>query len=276
MAKRKLNKKNLGITIIITLVFTVTVLVIINALINIMFRHDYTYEHVDDLLDLPRTLINNDYLYKDEYMHYEDDRYYSITGIDVSSHQKDIDFNKVKEAGISFVYIRCGYRGYSEGIIHEDSYFKKNYEAAKKAGLMIGVYFFSQAIDEKEAIDEAYFVRDMIKGLDIDLSVAYDLESIDYDESRIDDLEIEEKTSCAMAFASKIEEFGYQPMIYTNLEWANNHYDLKQIMNYDIWYAQYNDKPDFPYQYTIWQYTDKGSIYGITVETDVNMMMVKK
>ncbi len=276
MAKRKLNKKNLGITIIITLVFTVTVLVIINALINIMFRHDYTYEHVDDLLDLPRTLINNDYLYKDEYMHYEDDRYYSITGIDVSSHQKDIDFNKVKEAGISFVYIRCGYRGYSEGIIHEDSYFKKNYEAAKKAGLMVGVYFFSQAIDEKEAIDEAYFVRDMIKGLDIDLSVAYDLESIDYDESRIDDLEIEEKTSCAMAFASKIEEFGYQPMIYTNLEWANNHYDLKQIMNYDIWYAQYNDKPDFPYQYTIWQYTDKGSIYGITVETDVNMMMVKK
>ena len=276
MAKRKLNKKNLGITIIITLVFTVTVLVIINALINIMFRHDYTYEHVDDLLDLPRTLINNDYLYKDEYMHYEDDRYYSITGIDVSSHQKDIDFNKVRETGISFVYIRCGYRGYSEGIIHEDSYFKKNYEAAKKAGLMVGVYFFSQAIDEKEAIDEAYFVRDMIKGLDIDLSVAYDLESIDYDESRIDDLEIEEKTSCAMAFASKIEEFGYQPMIYTNLEWANNHYDLKQIMNYDIWYAQYNDKPDFPYQYTIWQYTDKGSIYGITVETDVNMMMVKK
>ena len=276
MAKIKLNKKNLGITIIITLVFTVTVLVIINALINIMFRHDYTYEHVDDLLDLPRTLINNDYLYKDEYIHYEDDRYYSITGIDVSSHQKDIDFNKVKEAGISFVYIRCGYRGYSEGIIHEDSYFKKNYEAAKKAGLMVGVYFFSQAIDEKEAIDEAYFVRDMIKGLDIDLSVAYDLESIDYDESRTDDLEIEEKTSCAMAFASKIEEFGYQPMIYTNLEWANNHYDLKQIMNYDIWYAQYNDKPDFPYQYTIWQYTDKGSIYGITVETDVNMMMVKK
>ena len=276
MAKRKLNKKNLGVTIIITLVFTVTVLAIINALINIMFRHDYTYEHVDNLLDLPRTLINNDYLYKDEYMHYEDDRYYSITGIDVSSHQKDIDFNKVREAGISFVYIRCGYRGYSEGIIHEDSYFKKNYEAAKKAGLMVGVYFFSQAIDEKEAIDEAYFVRDMIKGLDIDLSVAYDLESIDYDESRIDDLEIAEKTSCAIAFASKIEEFGYQPMIYTNLEWANYHYDLKQIMNYDIWYAQYNDKPDFPYQYTIWQYTDKGSIYGITVETDVNMMMVKK
>ena len=276
MAKRKLNKKNLGITIIITLVFTITVLVIINAIISMMLRHDYTYEHVDNLLDLPRTLINNDYLYKDEYMHYEDDEYYSITGIDVSSHQKDIDFNKVKEAGISFVYIRCGYRGYSEGIIHEDSYFKKNYEAAKEAGLMVGVYFFSQAVDEKEAIDEAYFVRDMLKGLDIDLNVVYDLEGIDYDESRIDKLEIEEKTSCAMAFASKIEEFGYQAMIYTNLEWANNHYDLKQIMNYDIWYAQYNDKPDFPYQYTIWQYTDKGSIYGITVETDVNMMMVKK
>ena len=95
MAKRKLNKKNLGITIIITLVFTITVLVIINAIISMMLRHDYTYEHVDNLLDLPRTLINNDYLYKDEYMHYEDDEYYSITGIDVSSHQKDIDFNKL-------------------------------------------------------------------------------------------------------------------------------------------------------------------------------------
>lgn len=276
MAKRKVNKKNLAITVVITLVFTVTILVIINAIMNMMLKHDYNYEHVDNLLNLPKTLINNDYLYKDEYMHYEDDEYYSITGIDISSHQKDIDFNKVKEAGISFVYIRCGYRGYSEGIIHEDSYFKKNYDAAKAAGLDVGVYFFSQAIDEKEAIDEAYFVKDMLKGLDIDLAVVYDLESIDYDESRIDELEITEKTSCAVAFASKIEEFGYQPMIYTNLEWANYHYDLKQIMNYDIWYAQYNDEPDFPYQYKIWQYTDKGTIYGIDVETDINMMLVKK
>ena len=95
MAKRKLNKKNLGITIIITLVFTITVLVIINAIISMMLRHDYTYEHVDNLLDLPRTLINNDYLYKDEFMHYEDDEYYSITGIDVSSHQKDITLHSV-------------------------------------------------------------------------------------------------------------------------------------------------------------------------------------
>ena len=274
--KRKLNKKNLAIVIFTTVMFTIAILVIINALLDIFIRHNYNYENKDNLLNLPKTVIRNEYINGDNFKYYEDDKYTSRLGIDVSAHQKDIDFNKVKNDGISFVFIRLGYRGYSEGHLNLDETFLDNYHKAKEAGLDVGVYFFSHAIDEKEAIDEAYFVRDNIKGLELDLPIVYDLEDIDYDTSRLVDVSGEQRTKNAMAFAAKIEEFGYKPMIYTNLDWTINHYDLEQIMNYDIWYAQYSDYPDFKYYYEIWQYTDSGRVNGIDVPVDINMMLVEK
>ena len=117
---------------------------------------------------------------------------------------------------------------------------------------------------------------ELIKDLDIDLEVVYDLEDIDYDESRLEGVSSDTRTDCAMAFSSKIQELGYDPMIYTNLYWAEIHYDLEKVMNYPIWFAQYSDTPDFPYYFTLWQYTNSALFDGVDVQTDINLRLVKK
>ena len=285
MRKRRLRKDRLLILVAITLVFTIALLIAINTLIEIISSGEkdekiainYDVEPQDDLLDLPLSIIDSNHLYYEgDFLYYEDAEYTSLLGIDVSSHQEEVDWQAVKDAGISFVYIRCGYRGYQSGILNADSLFYDHYKGAKEVGLDVGVYFFSHAINTEEAIEEAYFTYEMIKDLDIDLEVVYDLEDISYDESRLDSVNPEVYTENAMALAYKIKEFGYKPMIYTNLYWATEHYDLEQIMNYPLWYAQYNNEADFPYLYKLWQYTDSGEVAGIDVPTDLNIMLVEK
>lgn len=280
---RKIRKDRVLIIVLMTLVFTIAILILINTILNIFIKEgskplaiDYNYKIKDDLLDLPKTVIDDDHISGDMYKSYEDEIYTSRLGLDVSSHQKKIDWSKVKAAGIDFVYIRCGYRGYQSGLLNTDEMFYEHYKGAKEAGLDVGVYFFSHAIDTDEAIEEAYYTYELIKDLDIDLEVVYDLEDIDYDTSRLEDVTSATRTDCAIAFASKIEELGYKPMIYTNLYWTETHYDLEKIMNYPLWYAQYSDTPDFPYYYTLWQYTDSAKIDGIDVLSDLNLMLVKK
>ncbi len=283
MAKR-VKKKYILVIAMMTLVFTIAVLLVINALLSQLLNRtkdekliiDYRYEVKDDLLDLPLSVIDPDKISGDTFKSYEDDTYTSILGIDVSSHQKDIDWQKVKDAGIEFVYIRCGYRGYQSGLLNTDDMFYEHYNGAKEAGLEVGVYFFSHAVNIDEAIEEAYYTYELIKDLDIDLEVVYDLEDIDYDESRLENVSSSTRTDCAMAFASKIEELGYDPMIYANLYWSEVHYDLEKIMNYPIWYAQYSDVPDFPYYFTLWQYTNTAIFDGVDVETDINLRLLEK
>ena len=281
---RKVKKDRLLIIIISTIIFTVTILVILNTILSIFLNRDqkrtlivdHTYEKKDDLLDLPLSILDPEHLSGDIFKSYEDDDYTSSLGIDVSSHQSAIDWQAVKDQGIDFVYIRCGYRGYQTGLLNVDDMFYEHYNGAKEADLAVGVYFFSHAIDINEAIDEAFFTYELIRDLDIDLEVVYDLEDISYDESRLDPVSSEVRTDCAMAFASKIEELGYKPMIYTNLYWTETHYDLEQIMNYPLWFAQYTDEPDFPYYYELWQYTDAAEIEGIDTLTDLNLRLERK
>ncbi len=281
---RRVKKKYILVIAIMTLVFTISILLVLNVLLtNILNKEedekliiDYRYELKDDLLDLPLSAIDPSSISGDMFKTYEDDTYTSELGIDVSSHQKDIDWDKVKEAGIEFVYIRCGYRGYQTGLLNTDEMFYDHYNGAKEAGLKVGVYFFSHAINIDEAIEEAYYTYELIKDLDIDLEVVYDLEDIDYDESRLEGVSSDTRTDCAMAFSSKIQELGYDPMIYTNLYWTEVHYDLEKVMNYPIWFAQYSDTPDFPYYFTLWQYTNSALFDGVDVQTDINLRLVKK
>ena len=281
---RRVKKKYILVIAIMTLVFTISTLLVLNVLLtNILNKEedeklviDYRYELKDDLLDLPLSDIDPSSISGDMFKTYEDDTYTSELGIDVSSHQKDIDWDKVKEAGIEFVYIRCGYRGYQTGLLNTDEMFYDHYNGAKEAGLKVGVYFFSHAINIDEAIEEAYYTYELIKDLDIDLEVVYDLEDIDYDESRLEGVSSDTRTDCAMAFSSKIEELGYDPMIYTNLYWTEVHYDLEKVMNYPIWFAQYSGTPDFPYYFTLWQYTNSALFDGVDVQTDINLRLVKK
>lgn len=211
-----------------------------------------------------------------QYYSYEDDTYSSIYGIDISEHNKEIDFSKVKADGIDFVYLRLGWRGYTEGGLNQDKMFETYYRQAKEAGLKIGVYFFSQAINVKEARDEADFVLKRISGKELDLPIAYDYEDAGEDDGRIKDLDIKEITDNAISFLERIRNKGYDAILYTNLHWLNERYDLSRITRYRIWLAQYYDLPTYPYEFEMWQYSENGAVSGISKETDLNIMFIRK
>lgn len=205
-------------------------------------------------------------------MYYNDSAYNTALGIDVSSHQKEIDWEKVASSGVEFVMIRLGFRGYGqEGTMNLDRYFEKNLIGAKNAGLKVGVYFFSQAITVAEAEEEAVFVLENLKGAQLDYPVVYDWEPITTDKARTDGLDIDTLTDCAIAFCDAVSYAGYTPMIYYNLPVGYSRYDLSRLTSYDVWFAQYAGKPTMYYNYRIWQYSDSGRIPGIETKVDMNI-----
>ena len=206
---------------------------------------------------------------------YEDDRYRSVTGIDVSEFQGDINWKAVKADGIDFVMIRLGFRGSETGALVLDSRFKENLKGAKRAGLDVGVYFFSQAITPEEAIGEARFVMKHIRGKGVHYPVAFDMEPIDGTE-RAAELKKEEKTAIADAFCKVIDRNGRTPMIYGNPKWMRKHIDLSYLADYDKWLAHFTDKTTYRSDFTMWQYTDSGIVDGIDGPVDMNLYFYKK
>lgn len=210
-------------------------------------------------------------------MNYEDDAFTVITGIDVSVFQGEIDWNKVKEDGIDFVILRVGFRGYgSKGIMEEDRKFRENFVQAKQAGLDVGAYFYSQAVNETEAREEAKFVLDIIKDIELDYPIAYDWEYVDYDTARTDNMTSSEITLCAKAFCDEIKAAGREVIIYFNREIGYFEYDLNTLKNIDFWLAEYSDYPTFIYKYKMWQYTDNGIVDGIDSSVDMNIFITTK
>ena len=210
---------------------------------------------------------------------YEDDKYRSMFGIDVSEFQDDIDWKKVKDAGVEFVFIRIGRRGATTGYLYEDEHFEVNYKGAKENGLKVGVYFFSQAITNKEARDEADWVAYHLKGKTIDFPVAYDCEEVilQNEVSRMISMDKEKLTMHADTFCKRMARNGYESYIYTNQFWAESMYDMNELTKYPIWFAQYDvDEPTLEYPIEIWQYADDGEIGGIDVPVDLNIMFIKK
>ena len=211
-----------------------------------------------------------------------------IHGIDVSSFQKNIDWAGVKRDGISFAMIRMGYRGYgvsSDGIdgkLVKDSTFDYNINEAIKQNIPVGVYFFSQAKNEVEAIDEANFVIQNIKKYKITYPVAFDTEysSSPTRTGRADALTKEERTRVAIAFCETIKNAGYKPMIYTGKKFALENLEMDKLSNYDLWLAHYTgaiqgdplEKPStYEGNYTMWQYTSNGTTTGIEGRVDMNI-----
>lgn len=208
---------------------------------------------------------------------YEDDVYTSRLGIDVSHHQGEIDWQQVKEYGITFAFIRIGYRGYGEsGSLNLDQRVFDNIKGAQAAGLDVGVYFFSQAINEDEAIEEAQTVIDALNGYMLTLPVVYDPESILDDEARTDDVTGAQFTKNTVAFCETIKAAGYEPMIYSNMLWEAFELDMEQLSAYEIWYADYEMLPQTPYHFLFWQYTNEAQVPGIEGEVDLNIQMMKK
>lgn len=212
-----------------------------------------------------------------KYMSYEDDNFYSRVGVDVSHHQGYIDWKAVKEDGVDFAFIRIGYRGYGKkGLVDIDREYARNIVNAKKAGLDVGVYFFSQAINENEAAEEAEFVIRQLKDQKLDLPVVYDQEHILDDDARTDTVSGEQFTKNAQVFCSMISEAGYSPAIYCNMLWEAFEYDMAVLAEYPFWYADYEPKPQTPYDFKFWQYTEKGTVRGINGLMDINIEMIKK
>ena len=195
----------------------------------------------------------------------------STLGIDVSTHQGVIDWQQVAASPVEFVMIRVGYRGYESGWIQADDYAKANYEGAKAAGLKVGVYFFSQALDEWEAVEEASFVLSAIKDWQLDLPVVYDWEYVK-EEARTGRMNARQVTDCTLAFCRVIQAAGYQPMVYFNTHQAQEHLILEEVTAYPFWLAMYSDRMTYAYKVRMWQYTDKGKVPGIEGSVDLNLL----
>lgn len=196
----------------------------------------------------------------------------STVGVDVSKYQQNIDWAKVKESGIEFAMIRVGFRGYGEeGKLVEDEMFRSHIEGALDVGLQVGVYFFSQAVNEEETLEEARFVLDRIKDYDLTYPVVFDTEEIKDAKARTDGLSSGQFTENCVTFCEAVKDAGYHPMIYANMKWMAYTLDLEKLTKYDKWYADYEPHPQCPYEFSMWQYTEKGQVPGYEGNMDLNV-----
>lgn len=195
-------------------------------------------------------------------------------GIDVSKYNKEIDWNKAKEAGVEFAIIRCGYRGSSTGSLVEDPYFQSNIENAAKAGVLVGLYFFTQAVNEVEAVEEASMVLTLLGDRGVQYPIFIDTEGAGGN-GRADALDRETRTLVCEAFAKTIEASGYRAGIYASKNWLNNNLYVEKLSDYAIWLAEYKEKPTYEGEYHMWQYSSKGSIDGIEGRVDLNISYLK-
>ncbi len=203
---------------------------------------------------------------------YEDEVYNAKLGIDVSKYQGEIDWNLVAADGIEFAIMRLGYRGYgTEGNMVIDEFYHQNMQGAIAAGIPVGVYFFSQATTPEEAVQEAELVISELKDYDISIPIIIDVEDVGSADARTNGMTPRELTYVAIAFCERIEEEDLKPMVYTNANWFFNHLEMERLEEYDKWLAQYYRKPFFPYEFDIWQYTNKGTVNGIVGDVDLNL-----
>ena len=195
----------------------------------------------------------------------------TITGIDVSAHQQEVDWASVKASGVEYAMIRIGYRGYESGKLVLDPYAEANLVGAAEAGIETGVYFFSQALSVEEAQEEAEFVLDAIQDYEISMPVVYDWENVHDANARTNGMDARTLTDCALTFLKCIGEAGYTPMIYFNSYQSQNLLYLEELKDYDFWLAMYTSRMDFPYRVKMWQYTDQGRVPGISGNADINI-----
>lgn len=199
----------------------------------------------------------------------------ALTGIDISAHNTVEDWAALKADGIDFVMLRVGYRGYGVGTgkLSKDTQFRDYYHAAKNAGLLVGAYFFSQAISEEEAVEEAILTAQQLEGCDLDFPVAYDWELIFHDDegARTDNVPVDVLTDCVLAFCQNMESFGYRTMVYQNKRTSLFKFDLPRLAEIPFWLAEYGDGPTYIYDYDMWQYSCTGTVAGISGDVDLNL-----
>ena len=213
----------------------------------------------------------NDFQYDGRYL--SSLRCDSIPGIDVSAYQGDVNWNMVAASGIEFALIRVGYRGYGTGKIVEDTYARDNLRDANLAGLKVGAYFFSQALNEQEVEEEVAFLLDIIKDYEITMPVVFDWEYVN-DTARTADMDPRTLTDLNLYYCELMEAAGYQPMIYFNSHQARTLLYLYELEEYPFWLAYYNNRMNYPHRFEMWQYTCTGRVPGIKGDVDINVLLL--
>ncbi len=206
-----------------------------------------------------------------EYQYMEGDQVISHKGIDVSRFQGNIDWQAVAGDGVEFAIIRVANRGYGTGKLVVDEQFEKNIKGAVDAGIHVGVYIYSQAIDEQEVVEEANLVMEKLAAHDVNCPIVFDVEKTADPTGRMNQISVEERTNLTLLFCQTVEAAGYKPMIYHNMEMGALMLDVEPLEQYDKWLAYYNDDMYYPYEYKIWQYSDKGRVSGISSNVDLNI-----
>lgn len=194
-------------------------------------------------------------------------------GLDVSSYQEDIDWERVRAEGFDFAFIRIGYRGYSVGNIFPDERARENLAEAKAAGFDVGVYFYAQAISVEEAKEEARWCLDFLGSEALQLPVVYDWEYVG-PAARTGGMDKATLTECVKTFCTTVQEAGFQPMVYFNKHVSQDLLDLEALSEYPFWLAQYKEQMDYPYQVDFWQYTEEGKVPGIEGDVDIDLMFL--
>lgn len=261
---------------------------------DLIFYDGYRFNFVPIDRSLKQNTVEAARFVKDSetgFMYYTDEsgNKTSSMGIDVSSFQGDVDWEKVGTSGAEFALIRCGFRGYgSEGKLVEDKFFKQNMEGAIKNNLHVGSYFYTQALNAEEAVEEAEFTIDLLKDYTFDGPVVIDVETASSEE-RIKDLTKEQRTENIIAYCEKISEAGYTPMIYADIKYFSMKMDISRLEKYGKWYANYNDHEMdaeesiwaynnpfmFPYEFSIWQYSNQGEMDGVKTTVDFDVLFSK-
>ncbi len=196
----------------------------------------------------------------------------SYAGVDVSAFQGRVDWKKVKQSGIDFAIIRLGYRGYESGKLVEDEYARTNLKNAKEAGLKIGAYFFSQALNIKETDQEIQFMLSILGDTELDMPIVLDWE-IPANTARTRNMDSRTLTDIQRHFCGQMHDQGYQPMIYFNWHQSEHLYVLHELEEYPFWLALYQDRMTYPWKVEMWQYSDKGRVPGINGNVDLNVYM---
>lgn len=207
------------------------------------------------------------------YLKDEDGNVISKLGIDVSKHQGEIDWEQVADAGIEFAFVRVGYRGSREGSLYVDECKDANLQGAIENGIPVGVYFYSQAITVEEAIEEAELVLEAIEGYDITYPIVFDTEYYESEIARGNATSRVDRTAIAKAFCQRIEEAGYQPMVYASTRWSIMNIDRDELADYPFWFAYYGDTVSYRYDFEIWQYSASGTVPGVKGDCDMNLLL---
>ena len=222
-------------------------------------------------LDLPRnTNAPEDYtLLDDGAVSYPGAR----QGVDVSAHQREIDWVRVRAAGVDFALLQIGYRGYTEGGLMADERFEENYKNARAAGVEVGVYFYSQATSEQEAEEEANFVLSCLGGRALELPVFFDWEEVA--RGRTAGFAGTAVTDYALAFCRRLEAAGYVTGVYFNQAYGYSHLHLDELSERCFWLAEYRSYQSFYYEVGIWQYACDGRVDGIQTVVDRDLLYVR-